>query len=125
MKYAFFNDDGSVRSAHNDQTIDEVPSGAVSLSEEQWENRCNLRLVDGELFVVESQVSREDMEAHVRRERSRLLAKNVDCVNPIRWESMNATEKQALRDYRQALLDIPEQSGFPFEVVWPELGVGI
>ena len=26
----------------------------------------------------------------------------------------------AVKEYRQALRDIPEQAGFPFDVVWPE-----
>ena len=26
-----------------------------------------------------------------------------------------------IKEYRQALRDIPEQSGFPYEIDWPEL----
>ena len=32
-----------------------------------------------------------------------------------------ASVPQAWRDYRQALRDIPAQSGFPFNVVWPSV----
>ncbi|MDR0709532.1 MAG: phage tail assembly chaperone [Spirochaetaceae bacterium] len=30
-------------------------------------------------------------------------------------------EKAQWREYRQALLDIPEQPGYPDTVVWPEV----
>jgi len=30
------------------------------------------------------------------------------------------TTRQRWLDYRQALRDIPQQKGFPFDVVWPE-----
>ena len=39
--------------------------------------------------------------------------------NVLRRESLAAEEEDAIRAYRQALLDVTEQSGFPHEVVWP------
>lgn len=41
--------------------------------------------------------------------------------NVIYWESLSQVEKDALIVYRQALLDIPLQSGFPDLIVWPVL----
>jgi hypothetical protein len=32
---------------------------------------------------------------------------------------MTQEQQQAWIDYRQALLDVPEQPGFPINVVWP------
>lgn len=34
---------------------------------------------------------------------------------------IDATTREQYRTYRQALRDVPEQAGFPAEVVWPEL----
>ena len=59
--------------------------------------------------------------AKVRAERNARLADTVDRINPLRWESMTDSEKENWRTYRNALLDIPEQIGFPDNVVWPEL----
>ena len=56
---------------------------------------------------------------HKRIERDILLRETVDRINPIRWEIMTESEKEAWRKYRQALLDLPEQGGFPFDVVYP------
>ena len=57
--------------------------------------------------------------AGVRYERDKLLRREVDSINQMRWEDLNETERQAWRDYRQSLLDIPEQVGFPWSVTWP------
>jgi len=43
----------------------------------------------------------------------------VDSVNPIRWESLTQQQKDDLISYRQALLDIPQQVGFPTSITWP------
>ena len=54
-----------------------------------------------------------------RQERDELLRKVADAMNPMRWEGLSEPEKQAYRDYRQALLDIPQQAGFPENIKWP------
>ena len=57
----------------------------------------------------------------VRMERDLLLVSVVDVVslNPLRWNSLSPAEQEAFSTYRKALLDIPTQSGFPHQVVWP------
>jgi hypothetical protein len=59
-----------------------------------------------------------------RQERDELLRKVVDAMNPMRWEALSAAEQQAYRDYRQALLDVPQQEGFPHNIVWPTEPIG-
>ena len=49
----------------------------------------------------------------VRWERDRLL-KETDW-----WGVSDHTMSQAQSDYRQALRNIPQQEGFPFEITWP------
>jgi hypothetical protein len=49
MIYGHFVD-GRCESAGNDDTIAELPSGAVELTEEQFADRFNLKLVDGRLI---------------------------------------------------------------------------
>lgn len=64
--------------------------------------------------------SNEVIAEQIRYQRNELLTELDTLVNnPLRWASYNEDYKNALTTYRQALLDVPEQSGFPTEVVWP------
>ncbi len=56
----------------------------------------------------------------VRDTRDKLL-QELDAIvsNPLRWAALTTEQQQAWADYRQALLDIPSQSGFPHDIVWP------
>lgn len=51
--------------------------------------------------------------------RDRYLKKYLDRMNPVRWNSLTAEQQQAWLEYRQALLDIPQQPGFPDNIEWP------
>lgn len=59
----------------------------------------------------------------VRAERDNILASVVDPIatNPLRWGELSDAQKQAWADYRHALLDIPQQEGFPYTVTWPSV----
>ena len=39
--------------------------------------------------------------------------------NPLRWNAMSSDDQAAWTTYRQALLDVPQQSGFPETISWP------
>jgi hypothetical protein len=56
----------------------------------------------------------------VRTNRDSLLS-NLDLVtsNPLRWASYSQAEKDQIAVYRQLLLDVPQQSGFPNSIDWP------
>jgi hypothetical protein len=56
----------------------------------------------------------------VRSERDVALLKSDALVTIDRWEAYDDTVKENLRVYRQALRDIPQQEGFPFDIVNPE-----
>jgi len=57
----------------------------------------------------------------VRAERDLKLSKEVDPIsgNILRWEELSTEAKSSISAYRLALLDVPQQDGFPNEVVWP------
>ena len=57
----------------------------------------------------------------VRADRNRILTLIVDPLvsNPLRWGDLTAEQQQAWADYRRALLDVPQQAGFPENVIWP------
>lgn len=69
--------------------------------------------------------TQEELDAHgaatVRLERDNRLARDVDPIasNALRWAALTDQQRQAWGDYRQALLDITKQSGFPHNVTWP------
>lgn len=54
-----------------------------------------------------------EAQTRVRNARDRLL-KQTDW-----WAVQDRTMSQAEKDYRQALRDIPQQTGFPTNVAWP------
>ena len=58
--------------------------------------------------------------AKVRAQRDSLLVV-VDAVvsNPLRWASLSSDKQNEWTVYRQALLDVPQQSGFPSTISWP------
>ena len=62
--------------------------------------------------------SKEDVAKKVRLKRD-LLLDDTDYLlapdYPISQEDL-----EAVKVYRQALRDVPQQKGFPFEVTWPE-----
>lgn len=61
------------------------------------------------------------LAALVRKERDKRLVDDVDSIvtNPLRYNALTSTEQEELNAKRQALLDIPQQDGFPFDVIWP------
>ena len=48
-----------------------------------------------------------------------LLLQDIDRVNPIWYASLTQEQQQELQTYRQALLDVPQQAGFPAAIEWP------
>lgn len=59
--------------------------------------------------------------ARIRDARDSILAAVVDPMvsNPLRWADLSAAKQTEWLAYRRALLDVPQQSGFPNAVVWP------
>lgn len=64
------------------------------------------------------QLDTEATGQRVRYWRDQELAK-VDRVNPLWYASLSAEQQTELATYRQALLDVPQQPGFPTQVIWP------
>jgi hypothetical protein len=60
----------------------------------------------------------DSMKTQMRSLRDGMLSQ-VDRVNPVRYAGLTADQQQDLVAYRQQLLDVPQQSGFPTDVSWP------
>ena len=81
---------------------------------------------DVQQTAYETAVSEKDVEAAAetaRKIRDIMLAESDKEVVLDRWLDFLTTLGQALNGewtrYREALRDIPEQDGFPFEIKWP------
>lgn len=63
----------------------------------------------------------EAASANVRQVRADKLLAEVDPLagNSLRWADLTSDQQQDVIDYRQSLLDITEQGGFPHSVNWP------
>ena len=57
----------------------------------------------------------------IRETRDNILTGTIDPLvsNPLRWGELTAEKQAEWIAYRRALLDVPQQTGFPNQVVWP------
>ena len=110
-------------------TVKEYGKGEFlgEITEQEWEQADQLaRIIDGKLFLGKTQAEKDREQADaVRAERDRLIDKE-----DWRYTRYNSEVRQGLTlsddivtldAYFQALRDIPEQAGFPWNVEWPTL----
>ena len=64
------------------------------------------------------QIDLEQSISNIRQERNRLLG-DIDRINPIWYASLSLQQQQDLVAYRQHLLAVPQQDGFPTAIDWP------
>ena len=125
--------DGTVRALADKATVNapmEYGGGGGSydmeISTETWvENECLARVRDGKIFLGKTQDEKQaEWEAAIRAERDRRL-RACDKMSMLHWNVLTDYQKAVWIAYRQALLDIPEQDGFPWggdekAAPWPE-----
>jgi hypothetical protein len=104
----------------------DVPNGSPFLIKTREELPPDFKffrswVVQGSDVVEDSNQKLKVQADFIRFERNERLLLEVDPVvtNPLRWSSLSEAKRQAWADYRQALLDISLQSGFPVDVIWP------
>ena len=138
MNWAIIDDYGIVIMKGSCPIIDETtvfPSGGVlvidippNIVPEKYyiEGGVFKKLVDkpGDFFNLNRQTKGWELDEphliqYLKDKRDTLLRDTVDRINPIWWECMGETQKQSWISYRQALLDISLQEGYPVNVVWP------
>jgi hypothetical protein len=68
----------------------------------------------------------DEQLAQLARDYRGHLLQQVDTIvtNPLRWASYNDEQRAVIATYRQDLLDITDQEGFPANVVWPNSPIG-
>jgi|688.fasta_scaffold180097_2 hypothetical protein len=74
-----------------------------------------------EEIIEEQQKELEMAWYQVRSQRDEMLKQSDLLVLIDKWELLTEERKQEIRNYRQALRDIPENFQTPEDVVWPQL----
>lgn len=101
---------------------EDLPFHATPYDVEEHGRDVFERAKNGEFGVVAEWTppTTEQLAAQARAKRDALLSE-VDSIvgNPLRWASFSQTQQTAWADYRQALLDVPQQPGFPNTINWP------
>lgn len=88
-----------------DLPADRVPSGYIKIADPVYT------------------LSDEQKGNGIRAVRNKLLRKEVDPLvcNPFRWQSLSEGKRAEWEGYRNLLLQVPQQSGFPDSITWPTL----
>lgn len=85
------------------------------------DNAALLELI-GSDYVPFSQSDQDARVATFERDtRDLKLVLEVDPIvsNPLRWGDLSEQEQTEVSAYRTALLDVPQQQGFPYTISWP------
>lgn len=119
--------DGSVAAFGDEDGVVRAGGFDMDITQEEW-NACGnvARAVDGKIVLgYTSEEKRVQNERKIRMERAFRL-QPCDMMNPMRWNAMTEEQRQAWTDYRQALLDITDKPGFPWNgkveyAPWPKI----
>ena len=123
MKYAHIDNNGQILGWYEDEIHSDIPEPNVQVSEEVWQNALDSShntIIGGVTSQVDYRTDEQKAD-NIRMFRNELLVREVDPVvtNPLRWAELSSAVQQQWTDYRTALLDVPQQSGFPNDIVWP------
>lgn len=69
----------------------------------------------------ENQKEIEERWSQIRIQRDEILKQSDLLVLIDKWELLTEEQKQEIRNYRQALRDVPQAFESPEDVVWPQL----
>jgi len=103
----------------SEEIVAAYPSGTV----ETPLRPSHLHTWGGSAWVQPTQEAVDaDLARSVRSMRDEKLMDMDEIVtHPLRWAALDADTQASWAAYRQALLDVPAQAGFPRNVTWPEV----
>lgn len=111
----------SINLTVNFEEIGTVPFTATPNDTEEHGRDIYAKAVAGEFGVISEWTppTTDELAQQARWKRSGLLQELDSIVgNPLRWASFSAEQQTAWANYRQALLDVPQQPGFPNTINW-------
>ena len=75
--------------------------------------------IEYEMFPIDEDPTLGEVAQRAREDRDNKLVQWVDNITIIEWESFTEEQKQSIKEFRQNLLDVPEQANFPHNIIWP------
>lgn len=78
-----------------------------------WDHVAKVWLTDTNAQLVGESINVREMRNYLLGEMDKIVS------NPLRWADMSAAEKLQWTQYRHSLLNVPQQDGFPLNVIWP------
>tara|TARA_R110000868_G_scaffold283001_1_gene543367 strand:+ start:95 stop:532 length:438 start_codon:yes stop_codon:yes gene_type:complete len=70
-------------------------------------------------YDTKSWILIKDYSSDIIRTQRNTLLSEIDKINPIWYAELTTQQQTELAHYRQLLLDVPQQAGFPITVSWP------
>ena len=110
----------------NHPEFDWIPYGLMpDDTDDTVDNSVLLTLIgsDYAAYVAPTQAELDtELEANLRSQRDQKLVEELDPIvtNPLRWAELTSDKQTEWTQYRTDLLNVPQQSGFPTNVTWPE-----
>lgn len=122
----YINDNGWIECEINHPEFGWIPYGLNPDDTDMTINNDDLLAameVAGDVapYVPPTQAELDAALSEELRDRRNSLLSAVDSIagNALRWATLSSEQQSAWGVYRQALLDVPQQSGFPNNVIWP------
>lgn len=127
-----YDDEGNITNANEDykqayQNMIDIQAELESIFPVFYDIRELLkntsRMLEEEVEEYINPVPTPEQLAEAARSKRDALLQELDIIvsNPLRWTELDDDTKQTLAEYRQALLDVPQQEGFPDNIEWPEM----
>ena len=72
-------------------------------------------------WILDQTLKESEQSKFIRSDRDAKLKLEVDPIvsNSLRWAEMTSEKQTEWAAYRTALLNLPEQEGFPLNITWP------
>tara|TARA_R110000803_G_scaffold142675_1_gene208942 strand:- start:109 stop:495 length:387 start_codon:yes stop_codon:yes gene_type:complete len=124
MKYAHISPDNIICGWYDTEINNDIPLPNVQVSDDQWQGALNSGhnhiTNEGITSFVDTKTLAEH-EDEIRGLRWTYLKDDVDPIvsNPLRWVELTPEKQAEWATYRTALLNVPQQAGFPHTVAWP------
>ena len=101
-----------------------IPYGLTDYDTDTTINNDEVMALVGSSFATYVPPTQAELDAalvaEVRGQRDSLLTEVDNHVsNPLRWAELSYDAQADWAAYRKALLDVPQQAGFPANVTWP------
>ena len=106
-----------------------LPADCVEITQEEHKDWLEKQSIGYEIVptsgmgkpnLVDKRPSPTEIETlKMRFKRNDFLVRYVDRVNQVRWNMLTTEQQAFLTEYRLQLLAVPQQPGFPFDIIWP------